>query len=135
MAKKAPKKVSNNLDEVISQIQKEFGDGSIMKLGGNSVQQDLTAVSTGSFSLDMALGIGGLPRGRIVEVYGPESSGKTTPTLHIVANVQKAGGTAAFIDAEHAGIRYMRHRSVSTWTSFWCHSHHPVKKRCQSPTR
>ena len=102
MAKKAPKKVSNNLDEVISQIQKEFGDGSIMKLGGNSVQQDLTAVSTGSFSLDMALGIGGLPRGRIVEVYGPESSGKTTLTLHIVANVQKAGGTAAFIDAEHA---------------------------------
>ncbi len=103
MAKKAPRKpVPTNLDEVIAQIQQEFGDGSIMKLGDTTIAQDVTAVSTGSFSLDMALGIGGLPRGRVVEIYGPESSGKTTMTLHIVANIQKNGGTAAFIDAEHA---------------------------------
>ena len=85
----------------MSQIEKKYGKGSIMKLGENQ-KMNVSAVSTGSLSLDLALGIGGLPRGRIVEIYGPESSGKTTLALHCVAEVQKAGGEAAFIDAEHA---------------------------------
>ena len=85
----------------MSQIEKKYGKGSIMKLGENT-RMNVSAVSTGSLSLDLALGIGGLPRGRIVEIYGPESSGKTTLALHAVAEVQKAGGEAAFIDAEHA---------------------------------
>ena len=85
----------------MSQIEKKYGKGSIMKLGENQ-RMNVSAVSTGSLSLDLALGIGGLPRGRIVEIYGPESSGKTTLALHVVAEVQKLGGEAAFIDAEHA---------------------------------
>ena len=89
------------LDEVLKTIRKEFGEMSILRLG-DAAQQDIEAVSTGALSLDLALGIGGLPRGRIVELYGHESSGKTTLALHAVANVQAAGGVAAFIDAEHA---------------------------------
>ncbi len=89
------------LDMAISQITKTYGSGSIMKLGENA-NMSVSAVPTGSLSLDLALGIGGVPRGRIVEIYGPESSGKTTVALHIAAEVQKMGGTAAFIDAEHA---------------------------------
>ena len=89
------------LQTAMRQIEKDFGEGSIMKLGENQ-HMTVQAVHTGSLSLDMALGIGGVPRGRIVEIYGPESSGKTTVALHIVAEVQKAGGEAAFIDAEHA---------------------------------
>ena len=89
------------LKTAMKQIEKDFGEGAIMKLGENS-HMAVQAVHTGSLSLDMALGIGGVPRGRIVEIYGPESSGKTTVALHIVAEVQKAGGEAAFIDAEHA---------------------------------
>ena len=89
------------LEKTISDITKEFGQGSIMRLGENTAM-NVSAVSTGSFTLDMALGIGGLPRGRIIEIYGPESSGKTTVALHCVAEVQKTGGSAAFIDAEHA---------------------------------
>ncbi|MBQ9781508.1 MAG: recombinase RecA [Clostridia bacterium] len=89
------------LQTAMKQIEKDFGEGSIMKLGDNQ-RMTVQAVHTGSLSLDMALGIGGVPRGRIVEIYGPESSGKTTVALHIVAEVQKAGGEAAFIDAEHA---------------------------------
>ncbi|MFA6948067.1 MAG: DNA recombination/repair protein RecA, partial [Eubacteriales bacterium] len=89
------------LDTVVTQITKTFGEGSIMKLGENS-HLNVSSVSTGSLTLDLALGIGGVPRGRIVEIYGPESSGKTTLALHIVAEVQKANGFAAFIDAEHA---------------------------------
>lgn len=110
-AKKATKAaVPTNLDEegkkqalatAMSQIEREFGAGSIMKLGENS-RMEVQAVHTGSLSLDLALGIGGVPRGRIVEIFGPESSGKTTVALHILAEVQKTGGTAAFIDAEHA---------------------------------
>ncbi|MBC8311115.1 MAG: recombinase RecA [Candidatus Marinimicrobia bacterium] len=89
------------LDLAIGQIEKEFGKGSIMRMGdGNKVK--IGAISTGSISLDAAIGIGGVPRGRIIEIYGPESSGKTTLTLHVVAEAQKAGGFAAFIDAEHA---------------------------------
>ncbi len=90
------------LQAALAQIDKQFGKGSVMFLGDEQSQTDIEAVSTGSLSLDIALGIGGLPRGRIIEVYGPESSGKTTLTFHAIAEMQKLGGTAAFIDAEHA---------------------------------
>ena len=86
----------------LAQIEKQFGKGSIMKMGEGSVASDIQVVSTGSLGLDIALGIGGLPRGRVVEIYGPESSGKTTLALQVIAEMQKLGGTAAFIDAEHA---------------------------------
>ena len=95
------KKPNTQLDAVLSQIRKEFGEMSIMRLGDQEVS-DIPVISTGALSLDMARGVGGLPRGRIVECYGQESSGKTTLALHVVANAQKAGGVAAFIDAEHA---------------------------------
>ncbi len=90
------------LEAALSQIDRAFGKGSVMKLGANQKVAEIESVSTGSLGLDIALGIGGLPRGRVVEVYGPESSGKTTLALHIVAEVQKKGGVAAFVDAEHA---------------------------------
>jgi len=90
------------LEAALAQIDRAFGKGSVMKLGDKGKIVEIESVSTGSLGLDMALGIGGLPRGRVVEIYGPESSGKTTLALHVVAEVQKAGGTAAFIDAEHA---------------------------------
>ena len=100
MAEKEKPK-GNSLELALAQIEKQFGKGAIMRLGDNEVQK-VEAVSTGCLTLDIALGIGGIPKGRIIEIYGPESSGKTTVALHIVAEVQKAGGTAAFIDAEHA---------------------------------
>ena len=90
------------LDAAISQIEKQYGKGSIMKLGDNSAHMNVETIPTGSLSLDIALGLGGLPKGRIIEIYGPESSGKTTVALHMVAEVQKRGGIAGFIDAEHA---------------------------------
>jgi recombination protein RecA len=90
------------LAAALAQIEKQFGKGSIMRLGDDSIERDIQTVSTGSLGLDIALGLGGLPRGRVVEVYGPESSGKTTLTLQVIAEMQKLGGTAAFIDAEHA---------------------------------
>ncbi len=93
---------SKALDAALSQIERNFGKGSIMKLGKNNKSMDVETVSTGSLGLDIALGIGGLPRGRVVEIYGPESSGKTTLALHCVAEAQKKGGICAFIDAEHA---------------------------------
>ena len=93
---------SKALTAALAQIEKQFGKGSIMRLGDGEVAKDIEAVSTGSLGLDIALGIGGLPRGRVVEIYGPESSGKTTLTLQVIAEMQKLGGTAAFIDAEHA---------------------------------
>ena len=89
------------LEKVMEQITKQFGKGSIMKLGDKTSMQ-VASIPTGSIDLDIALGIGGIPKGRIIEVYGPESSGKTTVSLHMIAEVQKLGGTAAFIDAEHA---------------------------------
>ncbi|OON99600.1 MAG: recombinase RecA, partial [Epulopiscium sp. Nele67-Bin004] len=95
------KDTSKALDSAIMQIEKQFGKGSIMKLG-DAVDTNISTFSTGSLSLDIALGAGGIPRGRIVEIYGPESSGKTTLTLHMIAEVQKSGGIAAFVDAEHA---------------------------------
>ncbi len=90
------------LDAALSQIEKQFGKGSVMRLGDPSVDTEMGVISTGSLSIDVALGIGGLPRGRVVEIYGPESSGKTTLALQVVAECQKAGGAAAFVDAEHA---------------------------------
>jgi recombination protein RecA len=100
MAEKDDKKRA--LDLALSQIEKQYGKGAIMKLGGANAPVDIPAISTGSLGLDIALGVGGLPRGRVAEIFGPESSGKTTLTLHVIAEAQKAGGTAAFIDAEHA---------------------------------
>jgi recombination protein RecA len=90
------------LAAALGQIEKQFGKGSVMRLGDSIASRDIEVVSTGSLGLDVALGIGGLPRGRVVEIYGPESSGKTTLTLQVVAEIQRAGGTAAFVDAEHA---------------------------------
>ena len=90
------------LAAALSQIEKQFGKGSIMRMGDGNVERDIQTVSTGSLGLDIALGLGGLPRGRVVEIYGPESSGKTTLTLQVIAEMQKLGGTCAFIDAEHA---------------------------------
>ncbi len=93
---------SKALAAALAQIEKQFGKGSIMRLNSGDVSRDIDVVSTGSLGLDIALGVGGLPRGRVVEIYGPESSGKTTLTLQVIAEMQKLGGTAAFIDAEHA---------------------------------
>ena len=93
---------SKALDAALSQIERAFGKGSIMRMGSNDKPVEIEAISTGSLSLDIALGIGGLPKGRIIEIYGPESSGKTTLALHVIAEAQKKGGTCAFVDAEHA---------------------------------
>lgn len=101
MAKARTSEKKQGIDSVVDEIKEKFGEGMIMKLG-EIKKVDVEVVPTGSISLDIALGIGGMPRGRIVEIYGPESSGKTTLTLHVIANAQKMGGTAAFIDAEHA---------------------------------
>ena len=90
------------LAAALGQIEKQFGKGSVMRLGDSAAARDIDVISTGCLGLDVALGIGGLPRGRVVEIYGPESSGKTTMTLQVVAECQKNGGTAAFVDAEHA---------------------------------
>tara|TARA_B100000900_G_scaffold216384_1_gene183237 strand:+ start:16981 stop:18054 length:1074 start_codon:yes stop_codon:yes gene_type:complete len=92
---------AKKLDTVFSQIEKQFGEGSLMKLGSDQIRK-IPAISTGALAIDLALGIGGVPKGRVIEIYGPESSGKTTLSLHIAAEAQKAGGVAAFIDAEHA---------------------------------
>jgi recombination protein RecA len=103
MAEKEKKPAGNSqLDAVISHIRKEFGEAAIMRLGDAEAAKNIAVIPTGAFSLDLALGVGGLPRGRVVEVFGQESSGKTTLALHIIANAQKAGGMAAFVDAEHA---------------------------------
>lgn len=108
--KKQKDKLANNLNEerevalknALAQIEKQFGKGAVMKLGENSKNTSIEVIPTGSLSLDVALGVGGIPKGRIIEIYGPESSGKTTIALHMVAEVQKAGGIAGFVDAEHA---------------------------------
>jgi len=103
------------IDLALSQIEKQFGKGAIMRLGNDEPLPDVAAISTGALSLDIALGVGGVPRGRVVEVFGPESSGKTTLALHIVAEAQKLGGIAAFVDAEHAlDIGYARKLGVRT---------------------
>ncbi|WP_114286668.1 recombinase RecA [Candidatus Halocynthiibacter alkanivorans] len=102
MASKRETDKQKALDSALAQIERQFGKGSIMKLGADNPIQEIEATSTGSLGLDIALGIGGLPKGRVVEIYGPESSGKTTLTLHCIAEVQKQGGVCAFVDAEHA---------------------------------
>ncbi|MGI3169048.1 recombinase RecA [Pseudooceanicola sp. C21-150M6] len=102
MDRKRDENKQKALDSALAQIERQFGKGSIMKLGGKDAIQQIEATSTGSLGLDIALGIGGLPKGRIIEIYGPESSGKTTLTLHCVAEEQKKGGVCAFVDAEHA---------------------------------
>ena len=90
------------LEAALGQIERQFGKGAVMRMGSKEAPRDIESVSTGSLALDVALGIGGLPRGRVIEIYGPESSGKTTLTLHVVSEIQKLGGVAAFVDAEHA---------------------------------
>ena len=102
------------LTAALAQIEKQFGKGSIMRMGDKGMSEEIDVISTGSLSLDLALGVGGLPRGRIIEIYGPESSGKTTLALHVVAEMQKTGGTCAFIDAEHAlDIQYAQRLGVN----------------------
>src|SRR3982750_2794286 len=93
---------SKALDAALSQIERAFGKGSIMRLGKNQKAVEIETIPTGSLGLDLALGVGGLPRGRVIEIFGPESSGKTTLTLHVIAEAQKKGGVCAFVDAEHA---------------------------------
>ncbi len=103
------------LDLAVAQIEKQFGKGSIMRLGAGGPLQDVKVIPTGSLSLDLALGVGGIPRGRVTEIYGPEASGKTTLALHLVAEAQRAGGVASFIDAEHAlDVHYARKLGVNT---------------------
>ncbi|MBM6927953.1 recombinase RecA [Parasutterella secunda] len=102
------------LSAALAQIEKQFGKGSIMRMGDKGMSEDIDVISTGSLGLDIALGVGGLPRGRIIEIYGPESSGKTTLALHVVAQMQKTGGTCAYIDAEHAlDIQYAQRLGVN----------------------
>ena len=102
------------IDMAVSSIEKQFGKGAILSMTEDSINREIASFSSGSASLDVALGIGGYPRGRVVEIYGPESSGKTTLSLHAVASVQRAGGVAAFVDAEHAlDINYARRLGVS----------------------
>ena len=103
------------IELAVSQIEKQFGKGSIMRLGNDQPLPDVPAIPTGALSLDVALGVGGVPRGRVIEIFGPESSGKTTLALHIISEAQKLGGIAAFVDAEHAlDIGYARKLGVKT---------------------
>ncbi|MCD8537486.1 MAG: recombinase RecA [Burkholderiaceae bacterium] len=114
LSKQAASDKAKALAAALSQIEKQFGKGSVMRYGDNEVEHDIRVVSTGSLGLDIALGVGGLPRGRVVEIYGPESSGKTTLTLQVIAEMQKIGGTCAFIDAEHAlDVQYASHLGVN----------------------
>lgn len=115
MAKEENKDKDKAIEMAVSQIEKQFGKGAIMRLGDEGLMQNVPSISTGSLSLDIALGVGGIPRGRVIEIYGPESSGKTTLSLHIVAEAQKMGGVAAFIDAEHAlDMAYAKKLGVKT---------------------
>ena len=123
------------LDAALSQIERAFGKGSIMRLGKNEKPVEIEIISTGSLGLDIALGVGGLPRGRVIEIYGPESSGKTTLALHMIAEAQKSGGVCAFIDAEHALDPSMPASSASTSTTCWSRSRTPASRRSRSPTR
>src|SRR5512143_1802311 len=112
---KADPSKSKAVDLAVSQIEKQYGKGSIMKMGEEVMPGEIPVISTGSLSLDLALGVGGLPKGRVIEIYGPEASGKTTLALHVVAEAQKKGGIAAFIDAEHAlDVHYAKKLGVNT---------------------
>ena len=115
---------SRAIDLALSQIEKQFGKGSIMRLGNKEAIVPIAIISTGSISFDAALGVGGVPRGRVIEIFGPESSGKTTITLQIIAEAQKAGGMAAFVDAEHA-LDPPTPKSLA-WMSTTCSSRSPI---------
>ena len=118
------------LDAALMQIDKQFGKGSVMRMGDSAASRNIETVSTGSLTLDIALGCGGLPRGRVVEIYGPESSGKTTLTLEVIAQVQKIGGAAAFIDAEHALDPL--YAIISLPSSTWVPAKRTIKGICKS---
>lgn len=120
------------LEAALGHIEKQYGKGSVMKLGDSSSNMVVEAVPTGSLGLDIALGVGGVPKGRIVEIYGPESSGKTTVALHMVAEVQKRGGIAGFIDAEHALDPCMQRISVLILTIYIFHSRIMVSRLWRS---
>ena len=124
---------SKALSAALSQIERQFGKGSVMRMGDQK-RERIPAISTGSLGLDIALGIGGLPKGRIVEIYGPESSGKTTLTLSVIAQAQKQGATCAFVDAEHALDPDYAENSALTWTICWFPSRIPVSRPWKSPT-
>jgi len=113
------------LGAALMQIEKQFGKGSVMRMGDVAASRDIDVVSTGSLGLDIALGCGGLPRGRVVEIYGPESSGKTTLTLQVIAEMQKLGGTAAFVDAEHALDPGYAEKIALMWMNCWFPSRIP----------
>jgi recombination protein RecA len=121
------------VDSAMGQIERQFGKGAIMKLGARPIE-NIPVISTGSIELDRALGIGGLPRGRVIEIFGPESSGKTTLALHAVAQAQKQGGIAAFIDAEHALDTGTPANWASTVTNCWSPSPIPASRPWKSPT-
>ena len=121
------------LDVALSQIERQYGKGSVMKMS-DQAHVSTGAVSTGALSLDLALGVGGLPRGRIVEIFGPESSGKTTLVYHVIAEAQRQGGICAFIDAEHAMDPVYASRSASTSTSCSCRSPTTASRRSRSPS-
>ena len=121
------------LSAALSQIERQFGKGAVMRMGDHE-RQAIPAISTGSLGLDIALGIGGLPKGRIVEIYGPESSGKTTLTLSVIAQAQKHGATCAFVDAEHALTRSTPASWASTLMTCWFLSRIPVNRPWKSPT-
>jgi len=124
---------SKAIDLAFSQIEKQFGKGSIMRLGSIDPSLALEAISSGSISLDSALGVGGYPRGRVIEIFGPESSGKTTLSLHAIAEAQKNGGTAAFIDAEHRWTRSTHESLESTSTTCWSRNPTVVNRHWRSP--
>ena len=131
---KAAKAREAALKGALTQIERHLRAGSIMKMGDDAAQVRVAAIPTGALSLDLALGVGGVPRGRIVEVFGPESSGKTTLLYHVLANAQKLGGICAFIDAEHAMDPATRSGSAWMWTSCWSPSPTTASRRSRSPT-
>ena len=131
--KKAEAERTDALNNAIFQIEKKFGKGSVMRLGDNEEDINVETISTGCLSLDRALGLGGVPRGRVIEIYGPESSGKTTVALHMVAEVQRTGGIAGFIDAEHALDPAYAKKSVWTLIIFIFHSQIMENRRLRLP--
>ena len=131
---KAAKARESALSNALGQIERQFGQGSLMRLGDDAAAVRVEAIPTGALSLDLALGVGGVPRGRIVEIFGPESSGKTTLVYEIIAQAQKMGGICAFIDAEHAIDPPTPSASASTSTSCSCRSPTTASRRSRSPT-
>ena len=121
------------LAAALGQIERQFGKGAVMRMGDSAAARNIEVISTGSLTLDLALGVGGLPKGRVIEIYGPESSGKTTMTLHAIAECQKNGGTAAFIDAEHALDPIMQKNWVSILMTCWYHNQILVSRHWKSP--